>query len=156
MSSRLIYIGTVAMVWLIIGLAVLPPFLGESGSSFIVVIFDKLCHQLPGRSIHFHGESLAVCARCIAIYFGIGTSLLAYAKFRQKLQPSIKYLGIASAIMIGQWLFEFLAPSDSWIIARMITGLLFGFMAGLFLAKACFDLNMTPNPNFYKTKSVSP
>lgn len=151
MSSRLLYFLIVSIVWLLIGIAILPPFVGESSSSFIVLIFDRLCHQLPGRSIHLHGESLAVCARCICIYFGIGLSLLLYPRMRNQFKPSIKLLAFAAGLMTLQWLAEWMAPSEIWLIARMVTGLFFGLFAGVFLAKAIFELNTTPSLN-YKLK----
>ncbi|MDZ7806367.1 MAG: DUF2085 domain-containing protein [Gracilimonas sp.] len=33
--------------------------------------FDLLCHQIPSRSYHLSGISMAVCSRCIGIYGAI-------------------------------------------------------------------------------------
>ena len=32
--------------------------------------FSRLCHQDPGRSFMFDGSPIAVCVRCLGIYFG--------------------------------------------------------------------------------------
>ncbi len=51
----------------------------------IVYIYgDIACHQLPERSIALNGNQFPVCARCMAIYFGIafGTGLMTLVRIR--------------------------------------------------------------------------
>jgi len=40
------------------------------------LMFDYLCHQIPGRSFWINGQPMAVCARCFGIYSGMFTGWL--------------------------------------------------------------------------------
>ena len=44
--------------------------------------FSLLCHQLEGRSFHWHGHPFAVCARCTGLYFGLALGVLVYPLVR--------------------------------------------------------------------------
>lgn len=66
------------IIW--IGAMFLAPYLRcESLPSnfFVYAIFSPVCHQIPSRSFHVFGYPLAVCVRCLGIYFGffVGTAL---------------------------------------------------------------------------------
>jgi uncharacterized membrane protein len=87
----------------------------------IYLFFSAICHQLPSRSWHFHGEPLAVCIRCTAIYWGFLAGLLALSK------PSARLFKIALAVTAVEWLLAFVL-FDSEIL-RALSGLLLGASA---------------------------
>jgi uncharacterized membrane protein len=87
----------------------------------IYLIFSAICHQLPARSWHIHGEPLAVCIRCAAIYHGFLIGLLALPK------PGARLFKIALAITAAEWLLAF-TVFDSEIL-RALSGILLGASA---------------------------
>lgn len=87
----------------------------------IYQIFSAVCHQLPTRSWHIHGEPLAVCIRCTSIYYGFLAGLLTLSK------PGARWFRIAVAITAAEWLIAF-ALFDSEIL-RALSGLLLGASA---------------------------
>jgi hypothetical protein len=87
----------------------------------IYLAFSAICHQLPARSWHIHGESLAACIRCTAIYFGFLAGLLALSK------PNARWFTIAAGITAAEWLLAF-AVFDSAIL-RTLSGILLGASA---------------------------
>lgn len=87
----------------------------------IYVFFSAICHQLPARSWHVHGEPLAVCIRCTAIYYGFLAGLLILSK------PSARLFKIAAAITAAEWLLAFFV-FDSEVL-RALSGILLGASA---------------------------
>jgi hypothetical protein len=87
----------------------------------IYAVFSAICHQLPARSWHIHGEALAVCIRCAAIYFGFLAGLLILSK------PNARWFTIAAGITAAEWLLAF-AVFDSAIL-RALSGILLGASA---------------------------
>ncbi len=65
-----------SLAWL--GLIFLAPLLRGQGSwtaEILYLLFGKVCHQLPERSLHWLGEPVAVCHRCLGIYVGFAAGL---------------------------------------------------------------------------------
>jgi uncharacterized membrane protein len=87
----------------------------------IYAVFSAICHQLPARSWHIHGESLAACIRCTAIYFGFLAGLLTLSK------PNARWFTIAVGITAAEWLLAF-AVFDSALL-RTLSGILLGASA---------------------------
>jgi uncharacterized membrane protein len=59
------------VIWL--GLIFLAPYLKSrslESNIFLYALFSPLCHQIPSRSFFIFNYPLAVCARCLGIYFG--------------------------------------------------------------------------------------
>ncbi|HVF44889.1 MAG TPA: DUF2085 domain-containing protein [Pyrinomonadaceae bacterium] len=71
-------------------------------SAFVYKVFSATCHQMPGRSFHFAGEPLAVCARCAGLYAGALGGLLFY--------PAVRGLAGTGVPRRG-WLFLAVAPT---------------------------------------------
>jgi uncharacterized membrane protein len=60
-----------SLLW--IGVIFLAPYLKSQASGlniFAYAVFEPICHQIPARSLFLFGHPLAVCARCLGIYFG--------------------------------------------------------------------------------------
>jgi uncharacterized membrane protein len=87
----------------------------------VYLFFSAICHQLPTRSWHLHGEPLAVCIRCTAIYWGFLAGLLVLSK------PSARFFKIALVVTGAEWLLAFVL-FDSQIL-RALSGLLLGASA---------------------------
>src|SRR5688572_9174235 len=86
----------VVLVW--IGSIVAAPLLGLSS---VYTFFSYVCHQMPHRSLHLDGHSLAVCTRCFGVYFGLLAGVLVYPLWRpiEEIEPIRRF-----------WLFLSLIP----------------------------------------------
>ena len=87
----------------------------------VYAFFSSICHQLPARSWHIHGELLAVCIRCTAISIGFLAGLL-----RLK-EPNVRRFKKAATITALEWLLA-LAILDSEFL-RALSGILLGAAA---------------------------
>ncbi len=105
--------------------------------------FTTVCHQLPDRSPSVGGIPLAVCHRCYGIYWGIPVASFAYLALRgrgpipRKIAP---YVLVASLIpIVIDWSGDVLGIWANTPVSRMITGLVFGVVAGHFFVTAMVD-----------------
>jgi len=127
------------MTVLLLG-AFAPPFVGDQAGSFFMQAFSHVCHQLSDRSMHIHGESLAICHRCTGAYTGvwIGALLLPLANgwwpFSQKWTAWI--LAAATAPALIDWSGNVIGLWVNSPVSRVITGAVFGLVAGYILASA--------------------
>jgi len=125
-------------------LASLPPFLSDSGRSLLMEAFSGVCHQLPSRSPHIQGISLAVCHRCYATYLGFPIAALLFKMargawpFSRKSAPII--LGLATLPAIIDWGGDVIGFWHNTVTSRMITGGIMGVAAGYFLVAAISDM----------------
>jgi uncharacterized membrane protein len=87
----------------------------------IYLLFSAICHQLPSRSWHIHGEPLAACIRCTCIYYGFLAGLLILSK------PNARWFKIALAITAAQWLLS-VTLLDSETL-RALSGIILGASA---------------------------
>ena len=83
----------------------------------VYLFFSRLCHQLPGRSWHIHGEQLAVCIRCTSIYLGFLAGLVLLEK------PRVLWFEAAITMNIAQWIFSIFI-SDAELLRVLVGGLL--------------------------------
>ncbi|MDH5705244.1 MAG: DUF2085 domain-containing protein [Candidatus Aminicenantes bacterium] len=130
----LVYYLTLGGIIIWLGVIFLAPYLRSQDSSlsaFVYSVFTPICHQIPFRSFHLFGQPLAVCARCLGIYFGIlgGTGLYPLINGFSKLSlPRVRIFIIVSLPMIadagGNFLHLWL--SSHWI--RFMTGFLWGLI----------------------------
>jgi uncharacterized membrane protein len=68
-----LYAFTLAGIVIWLGLIFLAPYLKSrslESNVFLYALFSPLCHQIPSRSFFIFNYPLAVCARCLGIYFG--------------------------------------------------------------------------------------
>src|SRR3989339_1170806 len=103
-----------------------------------------VCHQIPERTFHLHGQPLPLCSRCTGIYLGAFLIFVFYFFFRycqgKKItNPPSWPVSIMAMIfvllMVGNALSQpFGIPTNN--LARFITGILFGFSITLFLITA--------------------
>ncbi len=114
-------------------------------------IFQFFCHQIPGRSLQYGGESFPLCFRCSGIYLGIFIShltILLSGRFN-KISPNRK-TGLLLILLEIPLAVDGLGDSfNLWNSSgevRMITGLLLGIFISLTLISI---------PNILKKEEVS-
>ncbi|WP_369679009.1 DUF2085 domain-containing protein [Chloroherpeton thalassium] len=59
-------------MFLLLFFSVLAPLFAANGFPFLYDIFSPVCHQKAERCLTINGLPLALCARCSALYAGIG------------------------------------------------------------------------------------
>jgi len=145
---------------LVVGLALLPPWLSPDARALLMQAFSSLCHQIPGRSPAVDGVPLAVCDRCLGIYSGFALGLFAaslvrvaaplFASHAQKggdVAKAYRWLfDRAKFILVGMlvplaidWMGPVildLAPAFGWMntpLSRAVTGGLLGMAAAVLL-----------------------
>lgn len=125
---------------LVLGLAVLPPFVGPDLRAALMQGFSTVCHQFPSRSPHIDGVQLAVCHRCFGIYTGLPLAALVFLLLGQWDETLGRY---APFILFGalvppglDWLLGVLGVWHNTPWSRLATGALFGLVAGYYLARA--------------------
>ncbi len=65
-TPLLTLLALVSGAWAVVVIAA--PVMPGWFAAIVYALAGKVCHQLPGRSFHFEGHQLAVCARCTGIY----------------------------------------------------------------------------------------
>ena len=135
----------------IVVLATLPPFVGETARGYLMQAFEMVCHQLPGRSPHIDGIQLAVCHRCFGIYLGLPVASLLYLSIKgrrldRRVAPLV--LGLSVLPMVVDWGGDVIGLFTNSPGSRIVTGLLFGVVAGLFLVWSFVDsFSERPRPD---------
>ena len=85
------------------------------------------CHQRPERSFFVKGYQMPVCARCEGELIGILISLITIWFIR----PTFPVLAILTVPMVLDGLIQALTKYESTNWRRLVTGILFGFGAGM-------------------------
>lgn len=142
--DRLAWTAVAGLFGLLFVLIALPPFVGETARGVIVDAFAPLCHQLPARSFHVAGEPWAVCHRCTGIYAGLWLSALAWAGLSEgtdslPLEAPL-LLGVALVPAAVDWAAGWAGWWTSTAALRVVTGLWFGGIAGLFATGGITEL----------------
>lgn len=125
---------------LVVVLATLPPFLSPGFRDVLMQGFSSLCHQIPGRSPHIDGVQLAVCHRCYGIYAGLPLAVLGFlalSRWDRTFGTYAPYILVASLVPAGiDWGLGLVGVWDNTPASRLATGILFGLVAGYYLARA--------------------
>lgn len=117
-------------------LLVLPAFWpGSLSAGFVDGFFSRVCHQWDSHSLHLFGAKVAVCARCFAIYAGF----LVGALLAPSLPGAARWNARATwcsavAPMVADVLLDLTPWYNATSASRLLTGGLFGAMAGILLA----------------------
>ena len=128
--------GAVALVVL----AVLPPVVGGEAGALVYHAFSFVCHQIPERSLHLHHGPVALCHRCLGIAGGFALGLLATPlvafTVRQRIArgAQARWLILAGLPTAIDWLVGAVGLWANTPASRMLTGGLFGLVAGVILA----------------------
>ena len=127
--------GATALLWALI---LVPPFVDAGMRAVVMSGFSTVCHQLPFRSPHLGGVPLAVCYRCFGIYSAMPLALLAFLLWKGLRLADWGRAGLVVALLLPglDWLAGVLDWWQSPPAVRLATGCVFGFWAGVMLARA--------------------
>jgi uncharacterized membrane protein len=89
--------------------------------------FALVCHQQPERSFILFGGSVAVCARCLGIYFGAATGLL----MRVSRRVAMQFFIAAVAANAVDWMAEIVGLHGNWMLVRFVLGIALGTAAAM-------------------------
>lgn len=117
-----------------------PPFVGDGLKHVIMAGFSSVCHQIPDRSPFLSGVQLAVCHRCLGIYAALAAAPVVFLLLRRwdrVMQRRAGYL-ITFAVLIPcvDWAGDVVGAWVNTPSSRLLTGAVFGLVAGYFLTKA--------------------
>ncbi len=102
--------------------------------------YHRICHQLGSHSLHIADESLGVCARCTAIYFGFLLGVLVYPIMRNvsstRLPSRVLMIGAAVPMLVDV-VAGLAGVHTVTITTRLITGGMFGVVLPFFILPAC-------------------
>jgi uncharacterized membrane protein len=119
--------------WVILALALAPvaaPLLAAShpGSALLIrSFFSRLCHQDPSRSFVLEGSPVAVCVRCLGIYWGAALAGV------MRLGKGTRLLGLAmllNGLDVGTGMLHW---HGNLPLIRFLLGLMVGMGAGAVL-----------------------
>lgn len=131
----------------VVGLAALPPFVGETARSVIMHGFSGVCHQLPERSLRIGSIPLAVCDRCLGIYAGAALGVLLLPGVRGMAARLHQRIGWVLLLSLGpltvDWAGPVLGLWPNVPLSRFGTGGVFGVVSGLLVA---YLLTRIPKP----------
>jgi uncharacterized membrane protein len=131
----LVLLGAAALL----GLSAAPPLVGGDAAAWIRAAFSPLCHQIPERTPHLHGEALALCHRDMGLLLGLVLGLLATPALPRRLLarsvawPPVAAMALAGLPLAVDWT---LGAAGLWAntpASRLLTGLLLGLAAGWLL-----------------------
>ena len=123
----------------LLAIAFVPPLVGDEFRALIMAGYRQVCHQLPSRSFHFHGEQVALCHRCVGIWGAIPIAVGLFAVLRRwddrvAAKPGLTI--VLSLVPLGiDWTGDILGVWTNTTASRLITGAIFGLVAGYFLAR---------------------
>jgi len=89
--------------------------------------FALVCHQQPVRSFSLFGGAVAVCTRCLGIYLGAAAGSLVGVLPR----AAWRWLIVAVAINILDWLAESSGMHGNWAFTRFVLGIALGAGAAM-------------------------
>ena len=122
------------------GLTTLPPFVPPETRAWLMEGFRPFCHQLPERSFAVDGVPFAVCHRCFGIYAGLPAAAvlwLGLAAWGGWLSRHARWVLAAALVpMTADWGGDVLGLWTNTAASRVVTGGVFGLVAGLYLVRA--------------------
>lgn len=147
-KSKILCVYLLSIIGILIWIAVifLAPYLkSESmpGSIIAYALFSPVCHQLPSRSFFLFGYPLAVCSRCLGIYFGFlaGMALYPFLKgFSSLSLPKNRTFLLLSFPIVLDTIGNFfhIWSTSNWI--RFATGFLWGCILPFYFIIGIADL----------------
>lgn len=141
----------------IAGLATLTPVFPTTAREIVMNLFASVCHQLPNRSPHLSGVQLAVCHRCIGIYYAIPVAAVLF-RLARGAWPSKSHFAVLvfvlSVLPLGiDWFGDIVGWWVNTPASRMITGSIFGITFGYFFTKATQEIVGDMRTEFARKKA---
>ena len=135
-----VWIVTIVVVLVWVGSIVAAPLLGLSS---VYSFFSYVCHQIPDRSLHLDGHSLAVCTRCFGVYFGLLAGVLIYPLWRpiEEVEPIRRFWLFLSLIPVTiDWSLTMFGIWENTHISRFLTGMILGAACATFIVPALVEI----------------
>ena len=108
--------------------------------------FAPFCHQIPERSPHLQGIALAVCHRCYGIYGGLLVGVVLFGVLRsgrRAVDRHLRYLiGLSLIPLSLDWSADAVGLWVNTPASRLLTGGVFGVVAGALLARALMRISL--------------
>jgi uncharacterized membrane protein len=144
---------------LVLGLAVLPPFVPEGLRAALDVAFSPVCHGLDARSFHVHGDAFAVCHRCTGIFAGLFVGTLLWPLVRRFEERLTRHAGLLLGLSLLPAAVDWgLGVAGVWAntpASRTLSGVLFGTVAGVYLARGFARMGATADPEAVRMLDLS-
>lgn len=128
----------VVLMW--VGSIVAAPLLGLSS---VYSFFSYLCHQIPDRSLHIDGHSLAVCTRCFGVYFGLLAGVMIYPLWRpiEEIEPIRRFWLFLSLVPVTiDWSLTMFGIWENTHLSRFVTGMILGVACATFIVPALVEI----------------
>ncbi|MFW6140173.1 MAG: DUF2085 domain-containing protein [Acidobacteriota bacterium] len=146
---RNVFIFTLAgiIIWLsLIFIAPVLKSLERPSNAFIYSIFSPICHQTPSRCFYLYGYPLAVCTRCLGIYFGflLGTLSFPLINGCKSVNPPKKqiFFVVSAPILMDTFgIFFNLWHTSDWL--RFFIGFIWGIILPYYLIVGFYELLMS-------------
>lgn len=145
-KSHIIYFLILLGIVLWIAAIFVAPYLKSQSPAYgklIYIVFSSTCHQIPSRCLTLNGNPLAVCSRCLGIYFGffLGTILFPiFRGFSSELLPKVKILILMSFPIVIDSMANVVSfwASAHWL--RLCTGLIWGAILPFYFIPGITDV----------------
>lgn len=115
---------------LIAGLAAMVVILAAVGPLFfgdrLHALFGLACHQSPERCLVVADHPIALCVRCLGLFFGFGAGAACALVRPSARRTALRILVLAAALTALDVLAEWLGLYHNLIPLRMVTGCLLG------------------------------
>jgi len=144
---KILFIYSSTLIGIIIWLGIIfwAPYLKSRSSGlnvFIYAIFSPLCHQIQSRSFFLFEYPLAVCARCLGIYFGFlgGTGFFPFLRGFSNLNlPKTRTFILMSLPIVMDAVGSFFSfwVTSNWF--RFITGFIWGMILPFYFITGIAD-----------------
>lgn len=153
LDRRAVRLGSTAAFVLtaaVLALVFAPPFVPDGPRALLRAAFAFLCHTLPDRSFHVGAHALGVCHRCTGIYAGLAIAaalfplLARHSAWLGRMAPRVL---AAALVPIGvDWVLGATGLWANTAGSRVATGLVFGLVGGLYLARGIALAFVGPAP----------
>lgn len=124
--------------------ALLPPFLPEDVARVVMAAYSSVCHQIAERSPAIESVQLAACHRCFGIYAGLTAGALLFPLLMRWSDVLMRRAGFfilgALAVPGIDWAGDVAGLWTNSPVSRVLTGAVFGFMAGFYFSKAVAEI----------------
>lgn len=146
--NRTGYLLGTSLTGLVVVLIFLPPIVDPNTRLLLMHAFSAVCHQLPDRMMHLGHVPLAVCSRCVGLYTGLFVGATVYPLAHGWDGWLARHTGLALLVALGvpgiDWLAGLAALWESGHVVRLLTGAVFGLIAGYFLSRAAAAIGVRP------------
>jgi len=123
-----------SILWILLILAA--PYLSIhnlGAGGYLYLFFSGVCHQEADRCFMYHGQPLAVCARCFGIYIGFIPGLLA-SGFIPRIRNFLLNNPRIILVFMLPMILDVLLPNTHW--SRFFTGMAASFPVAVFVHQA--------------------